>query len=258
VTPLLEFRRVTAQRDQCRVLEDVSFSIAFGEHVAIVGPNGSGKSTLIKLITRELYPRRVPGASLKILGDDDWNVFDLRVLLGIVTPDLIAACTRDFTAREVVLSGFFSSIGTWPHQTITPAMEQKAAEVLHTLEIPHLADRVVEEMSSGEARRVVIGRALVHDPRALILDEPTTSLDLRAMRELRAILQKLAQAGISIILVTHHLEDIMPEIGRVILLRAGRILADGPKDEVLTSQRLSELFETEVEVSRRNGYYYAR
>jgi iron complex transport system ATP-binding protein len=224
--------------------------------VAILGPNGCGKSTLIKTITRECYPRYSGnGAGLRIFGQECWNVFDLRALLGIVSNDLMQSCSRDITGREAVLSGFFSSIGIWPNHHVTAAMEAKTDEILALLEISHLASRDVNEMSSGEARRILIGRALAHDPKALVLDEPTASLDLHAMHELRAILRKLAQAGTSIIVVTHHLPDIIPEIGRVILIKKGRVLRDGAKRDVLTSGLLSELFETPVEVVERDGLY---
>jgi len=254
--PLLEFRNVTIHRGDKVALEGVTLSIGLGEHVAILGPNGSGKSSLIKAITRELYPRFTGNsAGLRILGRDRWNIFELRVMLGIVSNDLMQSCARDFSGREVVLSGFFSSIGIWPNHEVTPAMEQKADEVLDLLEVSHLADRNVDEMSSGEARRILIGRALVHDPKALVLDEPTASLDLHAMHELRLILRKLARAGTSIIVVTHHLPDIIPEVDRVILIKKGRVLRDGAKRETLTSASLTDLFETPVELVERAGLY---
>jgi len=238
------------------VLNSIRFSIAAGEHAAILGPNGCGKSTLIGCITRDFYPlRRDPAGSVRILGRENWNVFDLRPLLGIVSTDLMDACRRDLSGLEAVLSGFFSSIGLWTNHQVTAAMREKALEVLETLEIAHLADRSVDRMSSGEARRILIGRALVHGPRALILDEPTNSLDLRAVRELRDSLRKLAASGISIILVTHHLPDIIPEIGRVILLRGGRLFRDGPKRDVLTAGVLSELFGIPVEVAQHDDYF---
>jgi iron complex transport system ATP-binding protein len=254
--PLLEFQNVTIHRGEKVALDGITLSIAAGEHVAILGPNGSGKSSLIKAITRELYPRFTGnGAGLRIMGRDRWNIFELRVMLGIVSNDLMQSCARDFSGREVVLSGFFSSIGIWPNHEVTAAMEQKADEVLELLEVTHLADRNVDEMSSGEARRILIGRALVHDPKALVLDEPTASLDLHAMHELRLILRKLARAGTSIIVVTHHLPDIIPEIDRVILIKKGRVLHDGAKRETLTSGSLTELFETPVELVERAGLY---
>jgi iron complex transport system ATP-binding protein len=254
--PLIEFQDVTVYRGEKIALDGITLSIQAGEHVAILGPNGCGKSTLIKTITRECYPRYSGnGAGLRIFGQECWNVFDLRALLGIVSNDLMQSCSRDITGREAVLSGFFSSIGIWPNHHVTAAMEAKTDEILELLEITHLAGRDVNEMSSGEARRILIGRALAHDPKALVLDEPTASLDLHAMHELRAILRKLAQAGTSIIVVTHHLPDIIPEIGRVILIKKGRVLRDGAKRDVLTSRLLSELFETPVELVERAGLY---
>ena len=211
---------------------------------------------IIKAITRECYPLHREGSSMTILGDDRWDVFTLRSLLGIVSNDLLAICTREFTGSEIVLSGFFSSVGIWPHHHVTPEMRTKATEALDLLEIPHLANRPVSEMSSGEAKRVLIARALVHDPRALLLDEPANSLDVFAQHELREILRKLAATGIGILLVTHHLADILPEIGRVIILRDGRIVADGPKERVLSTEMLSEVFGLPVEISQRGGYYH--
>ena len=255
--PLIELDNVTVQRGPRVVLDPVTLAIGQGEHVAILGPNGSGKSTLIKLISRDLYPRLKPEPwSLRILGRDTWNLFDLRNQLGLVSNDWMQMCTRDFSGFEIVLSGFFGSVGIWPYHAVTPAMEATAREVMETLEIAHLAERATDHMSSGEARRFLIARALVHAPQALILDEPTTSLDLRATRELRETLSKLARRGIGIIMVTHHLPDIIPEMERVVMIRQGRISRDGAKREVLEAGALSDLFGIPVEVLERGGYYH--
>jgi iron complex transport system ATP-binding protein len=242
-------------RGETVALKEVSLRIGLGEHVAILGPNGCGKSTLIKTITRECYPLVRDESSVRIMGRDRWNVFELRKLLGIVSSDLMATCTRDVTGRDIALSGFFSSIGIWPHQQVTPEMYEKAEQALARLEVAHLADRFTDEMSSGEARRVLLARALVHDPHALILDEPSTALDLFAQHELRLIFRKLAQAGIGLVMVTHHLSDLVPEIDRVVLMDHGRIVADGPKGEVLVAPRLSELFGLPLDLTERDGYY---
>jgi iron complex transport system ATP-binding protein len=234
--PLIDLQNVTVQRGESTVLHDVTLSIAQGENVAILGPNGSGKSTLIKLISRELYPRLKPEPwSLQILGRDRWHLFDLRNHLGIVSNDWMQMCNRNYSGYEVVLSGFFGSVGVWPYHEVTPEMERKTREVIELLEISHLADRPTNEMSSGEARRILIGRALVHDPQALVLDEPTTSLDLRS---------------------THELPDIIPEIRRVVLMRDGRVYCDGSTEQVLRAGPLSELFGIRVEVLERGGYYH--
>jgi iron complex transport system ATP-binding protein len=254
--PLLEMTAVNVMRGEKIVLRDFNLTIGVGEHVAILGPNGCGKSTFIKTITRELYPLARPGSHVRIFGRETWNVFELRTLLGIVSYDLAAACTRDITGLEAVISGYFSSIGTWPHQHVTDDMRARATAVLAELRAEHLADRVLTEMSSGEMRRVLIGRALVHDPKALLFDEPSNSLDLFAQHELRESMRTLAQNGTAILLVTHHLADIIPEIDRVVILQDGRVAADGPKDEILTEERLSALFRLPVMLSRRDGYYH--
>jgi len=223
--------------------------------VAILGPNGCGKSTLIKAITRECYPVYREGSSVRIFGQDQWNVAALRTLLGIVSADLMATCTRSVTGRDIVLSGFFSSVGIWPHQEVTPEMIDAAERSIALMEVSHLADRDTDEMSSGEARRILMARALVHNPRALLLDEPSTALDLFAQHELREILRKLAQTGIGIIMVTHHLSDLIPEMNRVVLMEHGRIIADGSKSEILTASKLSALFRRPLELSERSGYF---
>ena len=254
-TALIEFERVTVMRGDTTALDDISLKIGAGEHVAIIGPNGCGKSTFIKAITRECYPLARDETSLKILGGDHWNVFELRALLGIVSSDLMTFCIRDMTGMEMVLSGFFSSIGIWPNHEVTDAMLEQSWKAMEHLEVTYLAERHTDQMSSGEGRRLLLARALVHQPRALMLDEPSTALDLFAQQELRATLRKLAQSGIGIVMVTHHLSDLIPEIERVILMQRGKIVADGPRREVLTGERLSKLFGLKVDLAERDGYY---
>src|SRR6202165_2339283 len=236
--PLLSLEHVTVLRGtraQRPALDDVTLQIAAGEHVCFLGPNGCGKSTLIKTITRECYPLPRAGSSLSILGRERWNVFELRSLLGIVSPDLLASCTTDATGRDVVLSGFFSSTRIFPHHSPNPELLARTNAALNRLGIAHLADRSVAHMSSGEAKRTLIARALVHKPQTLLFDEPSNALDIGAQVQLRETLRELAQSGLGILLVTHHVSEIIPEIEREILLREGRILADGPKSFVLTA-----------------------
>src|SRR5262245_20545129 len=254
-TALIEFDRITVMRGHTVALQGVCLRIGVGEHIAILGPNGCGKSTLIKTITRECYPLIADGSSVRILGEQRWNVAELRTLLGIVSSDLMTTCTRSVSGRDIVLSGFFSSIGIWPYQEVTPEMIERAQRAMALMDVSHLSDRFTDEMSSGEARRVLLARALVHDPRALILDEPSVALDLSAQHELRLILRKLARSGIGIVMVTHHLSDLIPEIERVVLMNRGRIVADGPTEQILEEWRLSELFGRPVKLSVRDGYY---
>lgn len=256
-SPLLEFRNVTVIKGEKKVLDNISVTLCEGEHIAILGPNGAGKSSFIKTISREYYPVvQDDDVVFRIWGRNVWHVSDLRSLLGIVSNDLQYTFTREISGREVILSGFFSSIGLF-HQHITSDMEQKTDRILEFLEISHLQQRPVTLMSSGEARRFLIGRALVHDPKALILDEPTNSLDLHALHTFRTIMRKIARSGTGIILVTHNLPDIIPEISRVILMKEGRFWRDGVKTKILTDDNIRGLFNIPVHVKEEGGYYYA-
>jgi iron complex transport system ATP-binding protein len=253
---LLALNRVTVMRGERAALHEISLQIGAGEHVCILGPNGCGKSTLIKTITRECYPLANEGSSIAILGKERWNIFELRSLLGIVSPDLLASCTTDATGRDVVVSGFFSSTRIFPHHEPNPELLARSNAALQRLGISHLANRSVAHMSSGEAKRTLIARALVHDPQTLLFDEPSNALDIGAQMQLRQTMRELAQSGLGILLVTHHVSEIIPEIERVVLLRDGKIVADGSKDEMLTAARLSDLFRAQVQIGRQNGYFH--
>src|SRR5277367_6095177 len=253
---LLDLQNVRVMRGEKIVLNDFTLRVDSNERVAILGPNGCGKSTLIKTITRECYPVVKAGSSMKILGQDSWNVFELRSLLGIVSNDLMSACTGEATGRDVVLSGFFSSTDIFPNHTVTPEQKELAEAALAQLKISHLADRAVSEMASGEARRVLIARALVHNPKALLFDEPSNSLDVFARHSLRQSMSLLANSGIGMVLVTHDLSDIIPEIDRVVLMSDGRIVADGRKEDLLQPDQLATLFGIDVVLAQHQGYYH--
>ncbi len=253
---LIALENVTVMRGSREGLRDITLRIEAGEHVCILGPNGSGKSTLIKIVTRELYPVARENCSISIYGQPRWDIFELRTLLGIVSPDLLSACTGENCGRDVVLSGFFSSTRIFEHHRIDPRLLGRAEAALASLGVAHLAERPLAQMSSGEVKRVLIARALVHQPKALLFDEPSNSLDIGAQRQLRETMRELARHGIAILLVTHDIADIIPEINRLVLLRRGKIAADGKKEELLTSERLSELFAAPVNVVRQDGHYH--
>jgi iron complex transport system ATP-binding protein len=254
--PLLDFHNLRVMRGQKIALDDFSLRIGPDEHVAILGPNGCGKSTLIKTITRECYPVVREDSWMKLLGHESWDVFKLREHMGIVSNDLMLSCTSEASGRDVVLSGFFSSTAIWPNHAVDRGKIKLADDALAELKISHLAERPVEAMSSGEARRVLIARALVHKPRTLLFDEPCNSLDLSAQQSVRHTMRALARSGTAIILVTHELADIVPEIGRVVLMDRGRVAADGPKEEILQVERLAALFGANVEMAQRDGHYH--
>jgi iron complex transport system ATP-binding protein len=255
--PLIEYKNVTVMRGNHRVLHNITLSVALGEHLAILGPNGAGKSSLIKTITRELHPvAQNSGSYMRILGKELWNVMELRNRLGIVSPEVTKSSFRSFTCQEIVLSGFFASAGVWPYYRVTAAMKEKTKEVMKLLGIYHLSRTRSDEISTGESRLLMIGRALVNDPSTMLLDEPTSSLDPQAARKIRTIMRKLAGMGKGILMITHNLSDIIPEVQRVVLIHNGRVVQDGQKETLLTAESLSALFGVELEVVKRGGYYY--
>ncbi len=253
--PLLDFRNITVYRGDTLALDGISLSVPCGQHLAIIGPNGSGKSTLIRTMMRYDHPVRRFGPVMKLFGRSDWHVHDMRKLIAVVSNEMVASCSKSASGRSVVLSGYYSSFELWPQHRVTAEMEARGVEVLRLMHAEHLGEKPVNAMSTGEAKRVVIGRALVNRPRALLLDEPSNGLDIRAALELRETLRRVAAQGTSLIYVTHHLPDIVPEVSRVVLLAGGRIHADGPKAHLLSSDTLSQVYGMPIDVECRDGYY---
>lgn len=255
--PFLELSHVNVARGENLVLHDINLSVNTGEHIAILGPNGCGKSTLIKTITCECYPIVQPETKVSIFGRERWDLTELKKRLGVVSAELPGKPTLHTTGRDAVLTGFFSSSTLWPNLMVTSAMRERADEVLEQIDAVNLANKPVGEMSAGQQRRIMIGRALVGSSQMLLLDEPSNALDISAQRELRHLLRKLAQQGTGILLITHHIADIIPEIDRILLLREGHIIGDGSKAELLTAPILSNLFQTEVQLTERDGFHHA-
>jgi iron complex transport system ATP-binding protein len=256
---LIDIHNATVWRGSTRVFEKLSLAIDQRERVAVLGPNGCGKTTLLKLLNRELYAVAEAGSWVKILGRERANVWQLREHIGIVSQDLQQRYTPATTALQVVVSGFFSSIGV--HGTLASRVEDRhiaaARDRLAELGIDELADRPLATMSTGQQRRCLLARALVHRPDTLILDEPTAGLDFKASFDYLAHLRRLANDGRNIIVVTHHLDEIPPEVERIVLLNKGRVVADGDKRQILTSAMLSDVYDTRIRVAEVDGYYLA-
>jgi iron complex transport system ATP-binding protein len=258
----LDLRAVDVARGDRVVLRNINLTIRTGEHVAILGPNGCGKSTLILAMTCQIYPMVRPGMQVRIFGRERWDLTQLRKHFGVVGSGLLGAelpgeRTAVTTGLDAVTAGFFSASTLWPNLVVTAEMRARAVEALERMEAAKLGEQLVGTMSAGEKRRILIARALVHRPRQLLLDEPSNALDLAAQRELRDTMRRLAQEGTGLVLVTHHLGDILPEIKRIILMRDGRIVADGPREELLTEARLSELFRAPVRIGRDEEWLHS-
>jgi len=257
--PLIDIRNATIFRGSTRVFDNFSLTIEQQEHVAVLGPNGSGKTTLLKVVNREIYPVLNDDSWVRILGRSRWNVWELRSRIGVVSHDLQARYRGTISGLDVVLSGYLSSVGVhgFLAERISDAQKDAATQVMHDLGVESLAETPLAKMSTGQQRRCLLGRALVHDPDTLILDEPTAGLDLSASFDYLARIRDLVSKGKNIVLVTHLLNEIPPDIERIVLLREGAIVADGPKEEVLTEENLLATYGTQIRLARVDGYYLA-
>ncbi len=263
--PFIELHDATVVRGEARILESLSLTIAEGEHTAILGPNGAGKSTLMKLLALEIYPLASANGTppVRLFGRERWDVAELRTRMGIVSADVHDRFVQgnsngSITALEAALSGFFATQGVFGHQMVTPPMRAAAEEALTRVGVAHLAHAPLDKVSTGEARRVLIARALVHRPRLLVLDEPTRGLDLVARHQFMERVRGLASDGTTLLLVTHYLDEIVPEIDRVVVLDRGRIVADGAKRDVLTAEAIGDVFGARITIEGHDGYFHAR
>lgn len=243
----VHYRRVLA-------LDRVSLATSCGNRVALIGPNGAGKSTLLKVLTGEVRPEANPDTTCRLFGEDLWSLEELRHRIGVVMPEDVARFHPEETARDVVLSSLRGAFGRTRDMRFSRAEKSAADQAIARLGISPLAERDFGTLSSGERRRFLIARALVHDPPVLVLDEPSIALDFAASLSLVAALRELAAAGHTLVLVTHHPGEIPPEIDRAILLDHGAIIADGPKRKVLASPVLSRVFGLPLSVSWSHGW----
>jgi iron complex transport system ATP-binding protein len=264
--PVLELNNATVIKGEgVRVLDGLTLTIREGEHTAVLGPNGAGKTTLINLLTHQDYPLALEGhpPPVRVFGRSRWHVFELRTRLGIISNDLHQKFVAGHSAGRIrgdaaVVSGFFATQGFLINRDVTAEMHGQASKALERLHAGHLAAKYLDEMSTGEVRRVLIARALVNNPKALVLDEPSAGLDVVARHRFMEMVRGLAQQGTTVILITHHVEEIIPEIGQVVLLKDGRVLREGPKAEMLTPDHLAEAFGAAMRIDQESGYFFAR
>jgi len=255
--PVLDIQHATVYRGDTCVFSDFSFILQAREHAVILGPNGAGKSTLLKLLSGEVLPVPSDRTRVRLFGEDQWNVWDVRKRLGLVSHDLQHEYLGAVSGIKIVLSGYHASIGIYEHQHYSYGQLVRAGEILEELGIARLKDRRFMAMSAGEQRRCLLGRALVHDPSVIVLDEPTSGLDLNACFHYLDLLREQIRKGKTVLLVTHHIHEIPPEMERVLLLKEGRILADGAKERLLTDGHVSNLFDRPITLVRAHGWYQA-
>lgn len=260
VENIINFENIYVNYGMTTVLENINLKINNGENWVILGANGSGKSTLMKLFSHDLYPNTKYPFKKELFGKDRWDIFELKKNLGVITNDLqnqFLNYGKNTTALDVILSGFYSSLGIFRHHEFTEKQIDAAFDILNFLEIEHLKNKKISEMSTGEQRRCIIGRSLIHNPKAFILDEPTTGLDIKAQNNFLKLLQKLSK-NVPVILITHSIEEIFPDVTHVALIYNKTIYKQGEKSDILTSENLSKVFEADIELKKANDRYFVK
>lgn len=254
-SPLIQLRDAVVRRKGKNILDIESFDLRAGENIALLGPNGAGKSTFIQLITREVFPlhRDVPPVLFR--GNERTTLQETKKVLGVVSSTMQDQITVHLPAFDIVAGGLFGSLGIPDMYRVTPQSREHVLSIMEMLGVLDLAKRDIKTLSTGQARRILLARALIHDPDVLVFDEPTTGLDPEGMYYVRKSMRDLVSQGKSIILVTHYPEDIIPEVERVVMIKEGKLFDDGSKTELLTSARMSELFDVPLRIIEQDGYF---
>lgn len=253
--PLIQLRDAVVRRKGKNILDIAEFELRSGENIALLGPNGAGKSTFIQLITREVFPlhRDVPPVLFR--GNERTTLQETKKVLGVVSSTMQDQITVHLPAYDIVAGGLFGSLGIPDMYQVTPESRQHVLDIMEMLGVLDLAKHDIKTLSTGQARRILLARALIHDPEVLVFDEPTTGLDPEGMYYVRKSMRDLVAQGKSIILVTHYPEDIIPEIDRVVMIKEGQLFDDGAKQDLLTSARMSELFDVPLRIIEQDGYF---
>ena len=252
---LINIKNATAWRGSSKVFDGFSLSIPSDRSTAVLGPNGAGKSTLLRIITRKIYPNPTPDCVVEILGKSRWNVWELKKQLGIVSQDLQHAYRPDVNGFDVVASGFFSSVGIPDHIEVDQTQCERVNELLQQLNIEPLRNKEYASMSTGERRRFLLARALVHNPHTLIFDEPTAGLDVPGIFHYLQTARQWMQSGKTLVVVTHHVHEIPPEVSHLVLMKNCDVMTSGPKSELLNDATMSELFDVPLRVLESDGYF---
>lgn len=255
----VETNDLTVTRGQTQILRGVSCAIQAGRCTAILGPNGSGKTTLTRAITAQMF---ITGGTVNVLGETIGRT-DIRALrrrIGVVNPTAGYAGSStvddELTAHEAVLTGYFGTIGLY--DAVNDNQHQHADHVLEQVGLGHRRDLRFSLLSTGEQRRCLIARALVHRPQLLILDEPTAGMDVAGREHVLATVEQILEQPDppTVLAITHHVEELSPRTHHVILMKDGQILAQGPPAQIITPENLTALYGCKVFVRRQHGRYW--
>ena len=236
-----------------KIFDDLSLKLSFHENTVLLGPNGSGKTSIIRLINRSLYPKVKSNSYFKLFGTENINIWEVRKRVGFLLTELENRIYKNEAVNDVIKTGLYNTYRIPCYETKKISNEKSKLDmILEILELNSISDYPFKILSDGQKRRTLIGRALIHDPDILILDEPTSKLDIKSKYIILKCLENLCSSGKTLIQITHDITTISESINRVIFIRNGEIIDDGIPSDLLTDKKLSHLFDMNLRVYYKN------
>lgn len=253
--PLLELENVTVIRDGKQILDHVSWTMQSNEHWAVIGKNGAGKSFLLQLLSANFHPT---SGTVRVMGEElgKVSVWDLRTKIGVVSDTLHRRYHNYLSVFDTVCSGFFASIGLYDR--VSTQMRQQTEKILEQTGLTHLRNQPFGDLSHGEQRRTLIARALVFNPRIMVLDEPCSGLDIPSRETFLNLVQQLGEDGHNLVFVTHHMEEVLPVINHVLYIKEGTVYTQGAKEDMMQSHVLEPVFDYPIPLVKSDGRYWPK
>ncbi len=249
------FKNIDVYINQKKILYNINIDLNYGENTVILGPNGSGKSTFLKLLNRSIYPLISVDSSLKLFNKENINIWDLRKKVGFFFKEMEQRVNNEVNLYDLIASGFSGSFNSRYSNFISKEDKEKIDILINEWELENIIKKKFHNLSEGQRRRALIARALVYEPKLLVLDEPFSNLDIKSNFLLNKNLNNLINKSTNIIYVTHNLESILPRTNRVILIKEGKILNTGNPNSIINSKSISDLFKISVTVIKQDSYW---
>ena len=248
-------KNIYVYMDRKEILSNINIDLNYGENTLILGPNGSGKSTLLKLLNRSIYPINSKNSTFKLFNKETVNIWDLRKKIGFLFKEMEERVNNGVNLYDVIISGFSGTFNSRYSNLITEFDKRKINKLISEWDLKNIVYDQFNSLSDGQKRRGLIARALVYEPKILVLDEPFCNLDIKSNFILNQNLTRLMKRSVNIVYVTHNLESILPETNKIILMKEGKIFKIGKTNEVLNSKNISDLFNISINVVEEKGYW---
>tara|TARA_Y100001968_G_scaffold328305_1_gene375200 strand:+ start:298 stop:1110 length:813 start_codon:yes stop_codon:yes gene_type:complete len=253
--PWAQLENIQVIINQNKILSNININLYFGDNILILGPNGSGKTTFLKLLNRSIYPIVSRDSSFRLFNNENINIWDLRKEIGFLFKEMEKRVNKGVKLKDLIISGFSGTFNSKYSKSLSEIDRKKLNILIRELDLIDIINNEFHSLSDGQKRRGMLARAIVYQPKILVLDEPFCNLDIKSNLILNKTLTKLINDSVNIIYITHSLESIIPKTNRVILLKGGKIINDGKPEQIIKSSILSNLFDVPIKVIKEGDYW---